>query len=385
MQCERLDTHSCDIFIIAGEPSGDFHGAHLVKALLEKNPSLHICGVCGPQMRSLQISGQSIMENLQVMGFTDVLVALPRLFRCFRQIRKEILEKNPRVVVCIDYPGFNIRLERSLRNRGYRGKLIHYICPTVWAWGKSRIPIMAKNLDLLLTILPFEKECFAHTPLCVKYVGHPLIQKIDQHHAMDDFKERYRIDRSKKILSIFPGSRKTEIDRNFSIQLEVARRLEKLSPDIQIAISLSHPQFRSLLTIPNTVLIEPEHRYNLMQNSHLAFAKSGTVTLELALFQIPTLVNFVIRPLDQFIAQKIFRIQLPYYSLPNIIAQKEVFPEFFGSNLTSECFFQESQKLWFDEFLRTNCQTLCKRIRDTIGSKNAVDETAMAIIDAIEV
>ena len=138
-----------DAVILAAEPSGDLHGAALLEALLSKNPNLKIAAVAGPRMRQFPIFPIGRMEELQVMGFTDVVAALPRLYFVFRRLRNAILRLNPKTVVFIDYPGFHLRLERSLRRHGYRGRLIHTICPTVWAYGKGRIATMAQNLDLL--------------------------------------------------------------------------------------------------------------------------------------------------------------------------------------------------------------------------------------------
>jgi len=373
-----------DIFILAGEPSGDLQGAHLLEALFSHAPHLRIAAVAGPRMRAFPIGCQTRMEELQVMGFTDVIKALPRLLKQFHQIRREILELNPKAVVCIDYPGFNIRLERSLRRSGYRGHLIHYICPTVWAWGKGRIRTMSKNLDLLLSIFPFEKNCFTNTSLPVEYVGHPLVKKIAQHRKLENFYEHYRLNPAKKILALFPGSRKTEIERNFSLQLQTARRLQTHSNDVQIAISLAHSELRNFLASPNICLIEPEHNYDLMQNSYLALATSGTVTLELALFQTPTIVNFAIKPIDVFLAQKIFRINLPHYAMVNILGEKTIFPELFGPHLNENSLLQKATELWYNKEMRMVCQAECNRVRKLLGDKDAADTAAVAVLRSID-
>jgi lipid-A-disaccharide synthase len=369
-----------DIFILAGEPSGDLQGAHLIEALYSQMPQLKITAVAGPRMRTHPIQCRTRMEELQVMGFTDVVKALPRLWKLFRQIRTEILQLQPKAVVCIDYPGFNIRLERSLRRHGYRGRLIHYICPTVWAWGKGRIPVMAQNLDLLLAIFPFEKSCFANTSLPIEYVGHPLVKKIKEHNPIENFKEHYHVDSAKKILAIFPGSRKTEIERNFPLQLQAAQQLQADFHDIEIAISLAHPDLRSFLTIPHTRLIEPEHNYDLMQSSYLALATSGTVTLELALFQTPAVVNFAIKPLDAFLAQKIFRINLPHYAMVNILGGKTIFPELFGPHLTVNSLLQKAKELWCDQDMRKTCKAQCAHVKKMLGNTDAAEKAATFIL-----
>ncbi len=169
---------SCDLFVFAGEKSGDLHGEKLLEALRAKSPHLKIAGVGGPLMRSKGMQCILPMEEFQVMGFIDVFLSLPKLMRQFYFVAREILRLNPRIVVTIDYPGFNLRLARHLRKKGFKGKLVHFICPSVWAWGKKRIPLMAENLDMLLSILPFEKELFAHTELPVHFVGHPLSERM---------------------------------------------------------------------------------------------------------------------------------------------------------------------------------------------------------------
>ena len=165
-----------DLFIIAGEASGDQLGEGLLQALKPYN--LKVMGLGGPKMRAVGMETVFPMENLQVMGFVDVFFSLPHLIRCFNKTVDAILKAEPKVVVTIDYPGFNLRLARTLKKKGFKGKICHYVCPSVWAWGKKRIPLMAENLDLLLSILPFEKQLFEKTKLPVEYIGHPLVQKI---------------------------------------------------------------------------------------------------------------------------------------------------------------------------------------------------------------
>ncbi len=357
-----------DLFIATGEMSGDAHGARLIQALFKLQPSLKIGAVAGPRMRKLPIQEFFPMESLCVMGFFDILPALPRLARSFFAIRNKILELNPKAVVFIDYPGFHLRLERSLRKKGYKGKLIHFICPTVWAWGKKRIPLMAKNLDLLLTIFPFEKKCFSHTTLPVEYVGHPLALPISEFKPDGSFPG--------KIVAIFPGSRKSEIERNLPLQLKVAKRLQKLDPTLQIFISKTQHK----IDAEGVFVVPPEKSYELMRSCHLALATSGTVTLELALHGAPTVVSFAIKKLDLFLAQKIFRINLPFYAMPNIVVNDQVFPELFGPNFTEENLFFWAQKLLLDEEARKKCLEGCERVQKTLGLEDAALKAAQSIL-----
>lgn len=361
-----------DLFLLTGEPSGDLHGANLIRELKRLRPDLKIAGGAGPRMRALDIDCLFPMERLQVMGFTDVAAALPRIAKEFFSVRKAILQLNPKAVVCIDYPGFNLRLERSLRKTNYRGKLIHYICPTVWAWGKKRIPKMAETLDLLLSIFPFEKACFAKTPLQVEYIGHPLSTQIDPAESQE----------RERILALFPGSRTAEILRNFPLQIGAAKKLASEDPSLQIHVSLvqeSHePLLRSLAK--DTPFHLARENYSLMKRARLAIATSGTVTLEIALHRLPAVVNYAIRPLDVFLAQKIFRINLPFYCIVNILLSKQVFPELFGPNLTEESLLDWTRRLWFDEEERENVKAGCAELWESLGRREASREAAQAII-----
>jgi lipid-A-disaccharide synthase len=363
-----------DFFILAAEPSADLHGSQLVEELLKLHPLLKIGGVSGPKMRKLSFTSFFSMESLCVMGFIDVFLALPQIIRQFFKIRKKILSLNPKAVVCIDYPGFNLRLEKSLRKKGYKGKIIHYISPTVWIWGKKRVDTLAKTVDLLLTFFPFEKKCFEETSLAVEYVGHPLVSNID----LPKFEKR------KNILALFPGSRDKEIIRNFPLQLKVAKRLLTLDPSLQIGVSISHESKMDLLkTLSQEMKVDfypPESNYELMKTAKIALATSGTVTLELALHETPSIVQFAVHPIDLFIVQKILKISLPFYCIVNIIASKEIFPELFGPQLTEEKLFFEAQKLLLDLPYQEKIRKGCQEVRFALGEKNAKVEAARSIL-----
>ncbi len=376
---------SYDLFLFAGEVSGDLHGEKLLKELYAQRPDLKVVGVGGPKMRALGMECILPMEEFEVMGFIDILSSLPKLRRHFKKIQNEILKSRPKGVVCIDYPGFNLRLANALRKKNSSAKRIHYICPTVWAWGKGRIPKMEKSLDELLTILPFEPDLFSKQKLNATYVGHPLISRVENHEYDPLWHKTYGLEGEQQILSIFPGSREKEILRNFPTQLKVAQKIGQEHPDLTIAISCSDEKFRPLLEKENHLIVGPEHSYELMRASHLAIATSGTVTLELALHHIPTVVTFAITPLDVFLAQTVFRINLPHYALPNIIHKGELFPELFGPNLTEANLKGKVTEFMVSEYKRSGCIEKCKKLRSALGKKNASREAARIVLDMIGV
>ncbi|MCB1109579.1 MAG: lipid-A-disaccharide synthase [Chlamydiia bacterium] len=375
-----------DLFIFAGEVSGDLHGEKLLRELYALYPTLKVRGVGGPRMRALGMECILKMEDFQVMGFIDILSSLPKLVKQFNLVKKDILKNPPKGVVTIDYPGFNLRLAQALQKKNSPAKRIHYICPTVWAWGKGRIPKMEHSLDQLLTILPFEPDLFTKKRLEASYVGHPLISRIQKHPYDPQWNQSYGIESEQQILSLFPGSREKELQRNFPLQLKVAKQLQKDHPGLLIAVSCSDPKFLPFLQkeAKGIPIIQPEHTYELMRASHLALATSGTVTLELALHQVPTVVTFAINPLDVFLAQKIFRIQLPYYALPNILMHGELFPELFGPNLTEEALYRKGTDFMMSECIRSECIEGCRRLKQSLGSQDASQEAARVILSTLQ-
>jgi len=357
-----------DLFIFAAENSADIHGANLIKELLYLNPNLKILSVAGPSMRRFNIKTILKMENFNVMGFCDIISSLLKLIKNFFFLRKIILKHNPKVCIFIDYPDFNLRLEKSLRKKGFKNALIHYISPTIWAWRKKRSDFMAKYLDLLITIFPFEKKHFSHTNLKVKYIGHPLANIISS--SQQNYEQ-------KNLIGIFPGSRQKEILRNFPIQLEVAKKLLNNDNQLKFAISstnlnLTNDIFKkSSLDKKNFVFFSKDQNYNYMQKLKIAMATSGTINLELALFKVPTVVNFLIKPLDLFIARNILKINLPFYCIVNIILNEEVFYELYGPNLTIDSLYKHTHKLLYNENIQTQCKLQCENLIKVLKKDDA--------------
>jgi lipid-A-disaccharide synthase len=356
-----------NIFVVAGEASADLLGAGLLQALYKQKPELRISGIGGPHMRAIGIELLFPMEELQVMGFIDVFLALPRLISYFRKTVRAILRTKPSIVVTIDYPGFNLRLAKTLKKKGFKGKICHYICPSVWAWGKNRIPLMEKHLDLLLSVLPFEKLYFSPT-FRIEFIGHPLASQIPTLLQQDPH-----------LIAFFPGSRTHEITKNLPYFLTLISKLQKEFPHYHYAISISQEKYRPLLEkiVQNIPIVD-----DLKQiKPFLAVAKSGTITLELALREIPTVVTYAISWLDTLLARYIFKISLPYYALPNLIAGKPIFPELIGPALTHEELYKQVKNLIVSSKARTHLIQECRHLKTLLGPENASQRAAQLILE----
>lgn len=369
-----------DYFIFAGEPSGDLHGEALIHQLYATEENANILCVGGPKMRKTKAINILEMEEFCVMGFTSIIPALPRIAKHFYALAKTILKLRPKVVVFIDYPGFALRLERHLRKKGFKGKLVHYICPSVWAHGKGRIQTIEENLSTLLSILPFEKNYFSpHFP--VKYVGHPLVKRIQSYEP-----QPLSFGAGKKILSLFPGSRKKEIKLNLPLQIAACKQLVKEDPSLTIALSVSAKKFiplieeiilKSGLALHKDIhLVEEKDRYNLMKSSYLSIAKSGTVTLELALFSVPTTVIYRISKMELFIARDLLRIRLPFYCIVNILAGEKIFDELIGPRATLDSLVRSTKNLLKEEDVRKELFAKLEKVKKLLGDKDASFEAA---------
>lgn len=364
--------HRCDLYLSALEPSGDLHGAEILKHLYPYALSIH--GAGGPKMRKQGLLAHFFAEDFNIMGFLDVAKAFPKLYRLFRQTLSTILTLNPKVVFLIDYPGFHIKLAKALRKKGYKGKIVQYVCPSVWAWKKNRIEIIASYYDVLLTLFPFEPKYFEGLPIKTRFIGHPLIKNISTqvlYKAKDE-----------NLIAIFPGSRKKEILRNLPKQIAACLALKKQHPHLKFCICAADSSMEKLidkLNFPVFPIIPHEQIYWLMQKASLAIATSGTVTLELALHGVPTIVTYGISHLDQWIATKVLKIDLPFYCIVNIILNRPIFKELIGTNFTSASLFKELSLL-YEERGKENLTQDFLKLKETLTNLDAPHESAQEII-----
>lgn len=377
------------LFIFAGEPSGDLHGANLIKAIKDTAPNITIEGVAGKRMRAEGVSGPLNMEDFEVMGLSDVLASLPRLIKQFYIVRNAILKKAPDAVILIDYADFNLRLAKHLRKRGFKGKIVQYISPSVWAWGKHRIKSMADTLDLLLTIYPFESSYFAGSSLEVQYVGSPIKEQVSLYSHQPTWLSSLGVSNKTPIVGIFPGSRKHEIIRNLPTILQAAEELYKKHPEALFGISCSNSLSESALrevmqTYPNlkncVFPVPQQYTYELMRDSRCAIAKSGTVTLELAMHHCPTVAVYKTSRLNRLYAKYIMKAILPNYCIVNILAGKEIYPELIKEVMTPEKLIQMIKPFYTDSQQRQECIQECMKLSHSLGSNRTGNKAAESVI-----
>lgn len=377
-------SHSC--FLSAGEASGDTLGSHLIDTIKSSYPDIPCFGVGGPLMRAKGLRPVLRMEEFQVSGFFEILLSVFDLFRKYRKLYKTILRENPQTVICIDFPDFHFLLIRKLRKSGYQGKIVHYVCPSIWAWRKKRKKTLEKYLDVLLLILPFEKDLFSDSPLQTVYVGHPLVNTCKQFQYCDTWKQSITPS-SRPIIAVFPGSRPRDVIRNLPVQIR-AFQSSPLVHTHQLLVSSSHTKLDTTISkilkqenCEHSGVVPSSLRYQLMHACDFALAKCGTIVLETALHQTPTIVTCLLGRFDRFIARYVFKILLPSYSLPNIITRSVLFPEFIGGE---EDFHYEELAaaiaLLNNPEKREEQKTACKKLFDIMDSNTVSPEQYLHFI-----
>jgi lipid-A-disaccharide synthase len=299
------------IYLIAGETSGDIHGAALIKALLAENSNLEIRAVGGPQMEKAGASIAFDYRSSAIMGFMEVLKNLRKIKRHFRRVEQDIRDFNPEKVICIDYPGFNLRLAKRI----YRDFQMHYyIAPKAWAWNTKRSVKLAEYFDTVNCILPFEIEFFKNYDVPAVYVGNPSTNQVDRY--LEDHRAT-----PQNYVAIFPGSRVQEIQRILPFMLEAIRKTGldyKISkaPDMELEVYKPFIDSKEQLISDN---------YQLLLNAQAALVTSGTATLETALFGVPQVVLYRASAISYAIGKRVVRV--PYISLVNLIANKPIVEE----------------------------------------------------------
>ena len=313
-------------YIIAGEASGDLHGAALIKALKKRDAAAEIRMWGGDQMKAAGGTLVKHYKDLAFMGFSEVLMNIGTILKNFRFCKSDIRAFNPDKIIYIDYPGFNLRMARWAKKMGFTN--IYYISPQIWAWHSSRVHQIKRDIDKMFVILPFEKSFYKKYGMEVDFVGHPLMDAIKHHTPDPNFSKNNQILADKPLIAVLPGSRKQEISRLLPEMIEVMKK----TPQFQFAIACAPSQdialYQHLLNkggLTAGVSLINNQTYSLLSVAKAALVTSGTATLETALFGVPQVVCYKGSPLSYLIARKV--INVPFISLVNLIAGEKIVEE----------------------------------------------------------
>ncbi|MCK7544486.1 lipid-A-disaccharide synthase [Marinobacter bryozoorum] len=325
--------------MVAGEASGDILGSGLIRSLRKRYPNARFVGIGGEEMIAEGFHSLVPMERLSVMGLVEVLGRLRELFAIRARLMDYLLATPPNVVIGIDSPDFTLGVEERCRKAGI--PTAHYVSPSVWAWRQKRIFRIARSVDLMLTLLPFEARFYEEHQVPVAFVGHPLAERVPMDVDTAGARDALGLDQDTPVLAILPGSRAGEVERLGGLFLETARKLQEVHPDLQLVVPCVNRerevQVRELaesLAVKLPLTVVRGRSREVMAAADVVLLASGTATLEAMLLKKPMVVGYRLSNLSYALVSRL--VKVPWVSLPNLLAQEELVPELLQDNAKPE-------------------------------------------------
>lgn len=361
-------------YIIAGEASGDLHGGNLIKHLASGDPHAHIRAWGGDLMEAAGAEVVKHYRDLAFMGFAEVIANLGTIKRNFDFCKKDLIEFSPDVLILIDYPGFNLRMAKFAKQKGIR--VFYYISPQIWAWKQGRVKQIKAYVDEMYVILPFEKAFYGKFGVDVHYVGHPLVDAVEQYKedfpSRAEFLAKHNLD-DRPITAILPGSRKQEISTMLPVMLKAARSLSETAVVVAGAPSQEEAFYRSIPGAAEVKIISGA-TYEILNYSDAAMVTSGTATLEAALFRVPQVVCYKAGRISYFIARALVKIK--YISLVNLILDREAVRELIQNDMNVKTLQDAFAKIASEGPARRAQLNYYDALYDKLGGGGASEKTA---------
>ncbi len=373
---------SARLYLVAGEASGDARGAELMRALTTLAPSTRFEGAGGPQMKELATGSFLDWADEAVVGLWDVLKKYGYFRHQFARILDEIRANPPEALVLIDYPGFNLRLARAVRKTLPKLTIIFYISPQVWAWHRSRIPAMARTLDLMLCIFPFEKELYEQSGLKTEFVGHPLLDSLAA--------KRTPVARNEALVALLPGSRGKEVRRIFPTMIAAAQVMHKARSDLRFEAAAASETLAEEMRASvhgqggseEFCRVQVGSAHQLMQRAAVGMVCSGTATLEAAYFGLPMVILYQVAWLTYVIGKRL--VQVDFLGMPNLLAGREIVREFIQEEAVPSAIGAEMLRILNDTSAREKMRTDLASVIEMLGEPGAGQRAATAIVQELK-
>jgi lipid-A-disaccharide synthase len=372
------------VMIVAGEASGDMHGAHLVREMLKINPALNFYGIGGNKLKEEGVQLLASASDMAVVGLTEVVSKLGKILKIMGMVKRSLAERRPDLVILIDYPDFNLRLAKAAKKRGI--KVFYYISPQVWAWRKGRIGQIKKTVDKMAVILPFEVDTYGREGFAVNYVGHPLLDMVKLNYSKQELRKKFSLAEDKITIGIMPGSRPSEVKKLMPELLRASEILAKETPDIQfvlpLADTLEETEVTEFISGSNLkVKVISGHTYDVVSCADLALVASGTATLETALLKVPMVIVYKISLLSYAIGRLI--VDVKNIGLVNIIAGKTIVPELIQGDACGERIAAEALAILKNEERKREIIKELAVIRAKLGESGAAIRAAQLALDML--
>lgn len=377
-----------DIYISVGEASGDLHASNLVKAIKAntKTKNLNIIGMGGKLMQNAGVDILIDSSKLAIVGGTEILKHFNKILRLMRTVKNLLKTNPPKLIILIDYPGFNLWLAKTAKK--YNIKVLYYISPQIWAWHKSRIKKIKKYVDFMAVVFPFEVKIYEQAGVPVAFVGHPLTKTVNPTMDLSTAKHSFNINEKDKVVGLFPGSRSSEIKLLLPPMLEAAKLLKNKHPNIQfvlpLASSISENDIKEYIEKTNIKIhIVKNKNYDVINICDVIIATSGTVTLEIALLAIPLVIIYKMAAFNYFFAKRL--VKIPFIGLCNIVAEEKIAEELIQEKATGENIFFEINKILQDDNYRKQMINKLKETRIKLeqgaNQKNIIDIITKMLAD----
>jgi lipid-A-disaccharide synthase len=365
--------------VVVGEASGDAHAARVVTALKQRAPDIKVSGIGGEKLRAAGMEINIDFSELAVMGLVEVLKRYRHLKNVFNQMVERLKTHRPDLLVLVDYPGFNLKMAKEAKKLGI--PVAYYISPKVWAWRKGRVKTIQRVVDKMLVLFPFEVPIYEQAGVAVNCVGHPLVDAVKRTLTTIQAKEKLGLEKAHKVIGLFPGSRRSEVEMLLPLMIQAAERIKQQQPDIQVVVPLAPGLNKEALApilaasrLP--IQVVDSEFYDLTSACDAIVAASGTITLEIALLGVPHFICYRVSP----VTYKILRclVKIPYVGLCNIVTNKALITEILQDDVTVQRLEEELR----DRLSRTDQQAVTEDIRQQVlaalgpsgGADNAAEQ-----------
>jgi lipid-A-disaccharide synthase len=369
------------ILVSAGEASGDLYASLVVEELRRIYPDTEFFGCTGPRLRATGVRTVVDAASLAVVGLTEVVAHIPRIYGEFRKLLAAAEAERPALAILTDAPDFNLRVARRLHRLGI--PVVYLVAPQVWAWRKGRLQEMRRTVRRLLCIFPFEEEFFRRAGMDVTYIGHPLADIVGPSMSREAFFEKHGLNPARPLIAVLPGSRRGEAARHLPALLDAVDRIcraQAVNVVLPASVTTGADFFRERTGRSAVKVIEGES-WDAMAHSHLALAASGTVTVEAALLGTPMVTFYRVTALTYRIGKLL--VDVPFYSMVNLIAGQALVPELIQDQMTAENLAGESLRLLTDEAARCRMRAGLARVKEQLSSRAGAPQRAAAAIQDI--
>ena len=372
------------ILLVAGEASGDLHGAALAHALRTVRPEVRLLGMGGPRMAAAGVELLVPCEDVAVVGLTEVVAHGGQILRAFRRLSAALHRDRPALVVLIDFPDFNIRLGRRARRRGI--PVIYFVSPQVWAWRRGRLRILRRIVRKMLVIFPFEEPLYRAAGIDVTFVGHPLLDRLEGVPGREEARRRLGIGPAERVVALLPGSRRGEVARHLPVMLAAAARLAAGAGPLTVAVAVAdgvpHGLIEALAAAaPLPVRLLEGRTYEALRAADVSLVVSGTATLEAALLGAPMVITYRMSFLSYALARLLVRV--PFIGMANLVAGREIVPELIQYRATPDRLAAAARALLEDPGARDAMRAAFSEVRARLGEPGAPERAAHEILDVL--